>query len=102
MSHDALRAFFAEQINGAKEQGILLSLHLKATMMKVSDPIMFGHCVKVYYSDVFEKHADTFEQLGVDANNGIGDAYNKIASLPDAKRKEIEADLAAVYAGRAH
>jgi isocitrate dehydrogenase len=93
----ALREFYAKQMDAAKDEGVLLSLHLKATMMKVSDPIMFGHAVTVYYKDVFEKHADVFEKLGVDANNGVGDVYTKIAALPDAQRAEIEADLAAVY-----
>jgi len=93
----ALREFYATQMDAAKDEGVLLSLHLKATMMKVSDPIMFGHAVKVYYKDVFEKHADVFDKLGVDANNGVGDVYTKIAALPDAQRAEIEADLAAVY-----
>jgi isocitrate dehydrogenase len=78
----------------------LFSLHLKATMMKVSDPIMFGHAVQAYYSDVFEKHAAVFEQLGVDPSNGIGDAYAKISGLPDAERAAIEADLEAVYENR--
>ena len=97
MSCAALRDFFAREIDAAKEEGVLLSLHLKATMMKVSDPIMFGHAVKVYYRDVFEKHADLVDSLGVDANNGLGDVYAKIADLPDAEREAIEADLAAVY-----
>ncbi len=96
----ALQVFFAEQIDAAKEEGVLFSLHLKATMMKVSDPIMFGHCVRAYYSDVFAKHAATFEEIGVNANNGIGDAYAKIAKLPAEQRAEIEADLAAVYETR--
>ena len=96
----ALSQFFARQIDAAREEGVLFSLHLKATMMKVSDPIMFGHCVRVYYSDVFEKHGAVFEELGVDANNGIGDVYAKIAGLPEAKRSEIEADLNAVYETR--
>lgn len=100
MSKNALCAFFAEQINAAKEEGVLLSLHLKATMMKVSDPIMFGYAVKAYYKDVFEKYADVFEELGVDANNGVGDVYNKISRLPDDQRQAIEADLAAVYDSR--
>ncbi|GAA6206597.1 NADP-dependent isocitrate dehydrogenase [Thalassotalea sp. SU-HH00458] len=100
MSKDALVKFYETEIAKAKEEDVLLSLHLKATMMKVSDPIMFGHCVKVFYKDVFEKHAETFEQLGVDANNGIGDVYAKIARLPADKKAEIEADLAAVYASR--
>ena len=100
MNRKALRAFFAQQIEDAKGQGVLLSLHLKATMMKVSDPIMFGHAVTVYYQDVFEKHAATFAELGVDPNNGIGDVYAKIAQLSDDKRAEIEADLQAVYRTR--
>merc|ERR1719198_1549118 len=96
-----LRDFFDRQIDEAKEQGVLFSLHLKATMMKVSDPIMFGHCVKAYFKDVFAKHAATFAQLGVDANNGLGDVYKKIAGLPEAQRKQIEADIQATYAKRA-
>jgi isocitrate dehydrogenase len=97
MSRTALRAFITESISDAKAQGVLLSLHLKATMMKVSDPIMFGHAVSVYYQDVFAKHQDTFQQLGVDTRNGLGDVYAKIASLPDEQRKAIEADIQAVY-----
>jgi isocitrate dehydrogenase len=100
MSKSALVEFFETEINKAKEEDVLLSLHLKATMMKVSDPIMFGHAVKVFYKDVFAKHAVTFEQLGVDADNGIGDVYAKIARLPAAQKAEIEADLQAVYATR--
>jgi len=100
MSKSALVEFFETEINKAKEQDVLLSLHLKATMMKVSDPIMFGHAVKVFYKDVFAKHAATFEQLGVDADNGIGDVYAKIARLPADQKVEIEADLQAVYATR--
>ena len=100
MSKSALVEFFETEINKAKEEDVLLSLHLKATMMKVSDPIMFGHAVKVFYKDVFAKHAATFEQLGVDANNGIGDVYAKIARLPAEQKAEIEADLQAVYATR--
>ena len=79
---------------------MLFSLHLKATMMKVSDPIMFGHAVRVYYADVFARHGALFEELGVDPNNGIGDAYAKIAALPEARRAEVEADIEAVYAQR--
>lgn len=97
MSKNALRSFLAEQIADSKEKGVLCSLHLKATMMKVSDPIIFGHAVTVYYADVFEKYAETFKSLGVDANNGLGDVYSKIASLPGAEREAIEADLSAVY-----
>jgi isocitrate dehydrogenase len=100
MSRKALRAFFEKEIAAAKDEGILLSLHLKATMMKVSDPIMFGHCVTVFFAAVFEKHAAVFEQLGVDANNGLGDVYAKIAGLPEEQRAEIEADIQAVYAQR--
>ena len=100
MSKSALVEFFETEINNAKEEDVLLSLHLKATMMKVSDPIMFGHAVKVFYKDVFAKHAATFEQLGVDADNGIGDVYAKIARLPADQKVEIEADLQAVYATR--
>jgi isocitrate dehydrogenase len=96
----ALRAFYAREIDAALQEGVLLSLHLKATMMKVSDPIMFGHAVTVYYKDVFDKHAAIFDELGVDANNGIGDVYAKIASLPDEQRALIEADIAAVYKSR--
>jgi len=96
----ALRDFYAKEIDAASKEGVLFSLHLKATMMKVSDPIMFGHCVRAYYSDVFDKHGATFEKIGVDANNGIGDVYAKIAELPDDQRAEIEADLDAVYETR--
>ncbi len=100
MNRNALCAFFEEAAQGAKKQDVLLSLHLKATMMKVSDPIMFGHAVNVYYKDVFEKHAATFEKIGVDTRNGLGDVYAKIAELPDAQRAEIEADIQAVYQSR--
>ncbi len=100
MSCAALREFFARETDAAKSEGVLLSLHLKATMMKVSDPIMFGHAVKVYYQEVFAKHADLFDSIGVDANNGIGDVYAKIADLPEAQRAEVESDLAAVYTDR--
>jgi len=98
LSKSALIDFYQTEINNAKKEDVLLSLHLKATMMKVSDPVIFGHAVKVYYKDVFEKYADTFSQLGVDADNGIGDVYAKIVRLPDAKKEAIEADLAAIYA----
>ena len=101
MSCKALRKFYATQIEAAKDDDdVLLSLHLKATMMKVSDPIMFGHAVTVYYADVFEKYKALFDELGVDANNGVGDVYAKITDLPEAQRKEIEADLEAVYKNR--
>lgn len=97
MNAAALQAFLKKAIGDAKEQGVLLSLHMKATMMKVSDPIIFGHAVKVYFADVFTKHASTLEDLGVDANNGIGDLYAKIEELPAEKKAEILADLDAVY-----
>lgn len=97
MSKAALRSFFEEQVADAKAGGVLLSLHVKATMMKVSDPIIFGHMVTVYFKDVFEKHADTLNDLGVDVKNGFGDLVAKIASLPADKRAEIEADIDAVY-----
>jgi len=97
MSCEALRDFYAAEIEDANKTGVLLSLHLKATMMKVSDPIMFGHAVTVYFKDVFEKYADIFSELGVDASNGLGDVYAKIAVLPEEKRDAIEADIQAVY-----
>ncbi|HEY7746792.1 MAG TPA: NADP-dependent isocitrate dehydrogenase, partial [Desulfuromonadales bacterium] len=100
MSKKALRKFYADQIEDAKKSGILLSLHLKATMMKISDPIMFGHAVTVFFKDVFDKHAATFKELGVNPNLGLGELYKKIQSLPEAKRAEIEADIKAVYAQR--
>jgi isocitrate dehydrogenase len=100
MSKRALRQFLEEQIEDAKKQGVLFSLHMKATMMKVSDPKIFGHAVTVYYKDVFEKHAETFKKLGVDPDNGIGDLYIKIKSLPEDQRKAIEADIQSVYQKR--
>jgi len=100
MNVKALREFYAAQIEAAKNDGVLLSLHLKATMMKVSDPIMFGHCVSVFYQEALDKHAETIEQLGVNLNNGLGDLYAKIGKLPVDKKAEIEADIAAVYADR--
>eukprot|EP00929_Paragymnodinium_shiwhaense_P092864 TRINITY_DN528_c0_g1_i2.p1 TRINITY_DN528_c0_g1~~TRINITY_DN528_c0_g1_i2.p1 ORF type:complete len:751 (+),score=207.53 TRINITY_DN528_c0_g1_i2:85-2337(+) len=93
-----LRQFFAYEIADAKAEGVLFSLHLKATMMKVSDPIMFGHCVSVFFKDVFAKHAATFAELHVNPNNGLGDVFSKIKQLPEGKRKEIEADIRAAYA----
>ncbi len=95
-----LRRFIEEQIEDARKQGVLFSVHLKATMMKVSDPIFFGHFVSVFFKEVFDKHAATFAQLGVDPNNGLGDLYARIANLPEEKRKEIEADIQAVYEKR--
>jgi isocitrate dehydrogenase len=100
MSVKALRKFLEEQIEDAKAKGILFSLHMKATMMKISDPKIFGHAVTVYYKDVFEKYAETFKKLGVDPDNGLGDVYAKIESLPDDQRKAIEADIQAVYQKR--
>ncbi len=100
MSVNALRAYFENEMNNTPD-GVLLSLHLKATMMKVSDPIMFGHAVTVYFKDVFEKYADTFEKLGVDENNGLSDVYKKIESLSADEQAAIKADLEAVYATKA-
>merc|ERR1711990_766198 len=100
MSVKALCAFYEKEINDCFDNKLMLSLHLKATMMKVSDPILFGHCIKVYFKDVFAKHAATFEKLGVNANNGLGDVYKKIASLPEAEKKAIEADIQATYTKR--
>ena len=100
MSRQALAEFLAGEIDDAKSQGVLFSLHMKATMMKVSDPIIFGEAVKVYYQDVFEKYQDLFEELGVDANNGIGDVYAKIGSLPEDQQSAIKGDLNAVYETR--
>ncbi|GAB4191913.1 MAG: NADP-dependent isocitrate dehydrogenase [Wenzhouxiangellaceae bacterium] len=100
MRTNSLRQFFGEQIEAAKQQGVLLSLHLKATMMKVSDPIMFGHAVKAYYASVFDQYGELFEELGVEENNGIGNVYDKIQSLPEAQQQEIIAAIAAVYEQR--
>jgi len=100
MSRKALRTFLEEQVRDAKEQGVLFSLHLKATMMKVSDPIMFGHAVTVFYKELFDKYADLFEELGVEANNGFGDVEAKIADLPAEQKAAIEADIKAIYAAR--
>lgn len=100
MSAAALRAFFEKEMTEAFDNNIMLSLHLKATMMKVSDPIMFGHAVTVYYKDVFAKHAGLFKEIGVDERNGLGDVYAKIANLDAAKKAEVEADIQAVYATR--
>ncbi|MDC0534408.1 NADP-dependent isocitrate dehydrogenase [Francisellaceae bacterium] len=97
MSSKALNKFFEAEIKNAKTEGVLLSLHLKATMMKVSDPIMFGQAVTVFYKDVFDKYADTFKELGVDVSNGIGDVYNKIQSLPADLQESIKNDIAEVY-----
>jgi len=100
MNRNALCEFLTEVIDDAKAQGVLMSLHLKATMMKVSDPIIFGHAVTIYYRDVFKKHAEKFELLGVDPNNGIGDVYTKIGNLPENESAEIKADIQACYSNR--
>ncbi|MGH1485935.1 MAG: NADP-dependent isocitrate dehydrogenase [Cellvibrionaceae bacterium] len=97
MSKTALRSFLAKEIESAKEQDVLLSVHLKATMMKVSDPIIFGHAVTVFFKEVFEKYADLFEKLGVDTKNGFGDLYAKMSELPEDKQVEIKADIQACY-----
>ncbi|RON88689.1 isocitrate dehydrogenase (NADP(+)) [Pseudomonas fluorescens] len=100
MSKNALRAFIAAEIESAKAQGVLLSVHLKATMMKVSDPIMFGQIVAEFYKDALTKHADVLAEIGFNLNNGIGDLYARIKALPDEQQAQIEADMAAVYAAR--
>ena len=100
MNVKALRQFYADQMEKAKADGVLLSLHLKSTMMRVSDPIIFGHCVSVYYQDVLAKHAAVLGELGVNPDNGVAELYTKIESLPEAKRAEIEADIQAVYSAR--
>ena len=97
MNRNALSSFLEEQIADAREQDILFSLHLKATMMKVSDPIIFGHGVSVFFKDVFESHASDFESIGVDPNNGLGDLFSKITELPDEKRAQIESEIQVVY-----
>lgn len=100
MSYRKLSEYFEREINDARDQGLLLSLHLKATMMKVSDPIMFGACVKAFFKEAFEKNKDLFNRLGVNPNNGLGDVYDKIATLSPAERAQVEADLQACYANR--
>jgi len=100
MSKNALCQFFEAQIEDAKNTGVLFSLHVKATMMKVSHPIVFGHCVKVFYKDLFDKYADLFAELGVNPNNGLGSVYDKIASLPESQRSEIQRDINACYENR--
>ena len=94
MSAKALRAFFAAQIEAAKKDGVLFSLHVKTTMMKISDPILFGHCVSVFFADVFEKHGATLKKLGVDPDNGLGDLLTRIETLPEAEKDAIKADIA--------
>src|SRR6516164_6334232 len=100
LSRKALRAFFAEQIEAAKKQGVLFSLHVKATMMKIADPIIFGHAVSVFFADVIAKHAAALKRLGVNLNNGFGDLLTKIETLPEAEKKAIKDDIAAEYAKR--
>ncbi|MBV8409181.1 MAG: NADP-dependent isocitrate dehydrogenase [Alphaproteobacteria bacterium] len=100
MNRKALRAFFAAQIDAAKKDGILFSLHVKTTMMKVSDPILFGHCVSVFFADVFEKHGATLTRIGVDPDNGVGDMLTRIETLPEAEKAAIKADIEAEYAKR--
>ncbi|MGE4268553.1 MAG: NADP-dependent isocitrate dehydrogenase [Deferribacterales bacterium] len=97
MDVEKLREFFAKTIEEAKAAGVLLSLHLKATMMKISDPVMFGHCVEVYYKAVFDKYAKEFKEIGVNTSNGLGDVYAKLGKLPADKKAEIEAAIMAVY-----
>ena len=97
MSQNALCDFYERSIEDAKTEDVLLSLHLKATMMKVSDPIIFGHAVNVYFKEVFKKHATIFKQLGVDSRNGLSDVYAKISDLPEDQRNEIEKDIQMVY-----
>ncbi len=100
MSAKELRAFYAEEIEKAKADNVLLSLHVKTTMMRISDPIIFGHLVSVYYEDVFAKHGAALAEVGVDPDNGVAELLTKIRDLPDAKRAEIEADIQAVYSDR--
>ncbi|MEW4922509.1 NADP-dependent isocitrate dehydrogenase [Algibacter sp. 2305UL17-15] len=97
MSKKALVSFLDKQVVDAREKGILFSLHMKGTMMKVSDPIIFGHAVKIFFKDVFAKHNETIEKLGVNVNSGLGNLLERIQELPEAKRKEIEADIEATY-----
>jgi len=97
MNCSKLRAFLAKEIADAKQQGVLLSLHFKATMMKVSDPIMFGHAVEVFFADVFKKHAEVFDEYGVNANNGLGSLFNRLEKMPAALKSEIEADIEKAY-----
>ena len=98
MSREALIAFLEEQVAEAKESGVLFSLHMKATMMKVSDPVIFGHAVQVYFKELFEKHGETFEALGADPSNGFGDVVSRLGELDEATRAAIEADIQAAYA----
>ncbi|MFM6995601.1 MAG: NADP-dependent isocitrate dehydrogenase, partial [Limnohabitans sp.] len=100
MSKKALLDFYEREIEDARKTGVMFSLHVKATMMKVSHPIVFGHCVKIFYKDAFEKHGDLFKELGVNVNNGMVDLYNKITKLPQSKQDEIKRDLHACHEHR--
>ena len=100
MSKKALLAFYEKEIEDAHKTGVMFSLHVKATMMKVSHPIVFGHCVRIFYKDAFAKHAKTFEELGVNVNNGMANLYDKVATLPTAQREEVLKDLHACHATR--
>ncbi len=100
MSKKALCDFYEAQLEDARKTGVMFSLHVKATMMKVSHPIVFGHCVRIFYREAFEKHAELFEELGVNVNNGMVNLYDKIATLPESKREEIERDLHACHEHR--
>ena len=100
MNVKALRKFYVEQIEAAKKDDVLLSLHLKATMMKISDPVIFGHCVSVFYKDALDKHADTLKEIGANVNNGLADVLDKLGKLDPDTKAQIEADIAAVYKNR--
>ena len=100
MSKKALEAFYEQEIEDAHKTGVMFSLHVKATMMKVSHPIVFGHCVKIFYKELFEKHGQLFKELGVNPNNGMSSVYEKIATLPTSLREEIERDIHACYEHR--
>lgn len=100
MEKEALLDFLQKQVKDAKQEGILLSVHLKATMMKVSDPIIFGHAVRVFFAELFDKYQDTFDALGVDVNNGFGDLVNKLSELPKEQQSQIEADIKKIYEKR--
>src|SRR5262249_29291533 len=100
MNRKVLRAFFAAQIDAAKKDGVLFSLHVKTTMMKISDPILLAHCGFVFVADVFEKHGATLTRLGVDPDNGVGDMLARIETLPEAEKAAIKADIQVTYAKR--
>ena len=95
-----LRQFYSEQIEQCQKDQVLLSLHLKATMMKVSDPVLFGHAVSIYYSELFEKHSELFEELGINPNNGLGDVNAKIQNLPQEQQDQIKQDIEGIYQNR--